>query len=67
MAEFDDKEGVSEEIDMAALRARLEATAEDPELPDDLKAMYSTWTRTSRSWTSRTSRSWTNQDQQELD
>ena len=41
MAEFDDKEGESEEIDMAALRARLEATAEDPELPDDLKAMYS--------------------------
>ena len=41
MAEFDDKEVVSEEIDMAALRARLEATAEDPELPDDLKAMYS--------------------------
>ena len=40
-AEYGDKEDVSEEIDMAALQARLEATAEDPELPDDLKAMYS--------------------------
>ena len=40
MADFDDKDIVSEEIDMEALQARLEATAEDPELPDDLKAIY---------------------------